>query len=110
MNMPARLTLFLLGAMATGFLYLKGTLQLPDFGHYGGNFYPQSYGDAINHASVFARHITDSVTGVNFDIRALDTLGEEFILFTSVMGAVILLREAYEKKIETRRSEREMDK
>lgn len=97
MNMPTRLTLFLLGAMATGFLYLKGATQLPEFGHYGSSFYPQTYGDAINHASIFARHITDSVTGVNFDIRALDTLGEEFILFTSVMGAVVLLREAYEK-------------
>jgi multisubunit Na+/H+ antiporter MnhB subunit len=33
------------------------------------------------------------VTAVNFDYRALDTLGEEFILFTSVVGLAVLLRD-----------------
>ena len=39
------------------------------------------------------RHATDLVTALNFDIRAFDTLGEEFILFASVLGVVLLLRE-----------------
>ncbi|MHB1468238.1 MAG: MnhB domain-containing protein [Solirubrobacteraceae bacterium] len=30
---------------------------------------------------------------MNFDYRSLDTLGEEFILFTSVVGLAVLLRE-----------------
>ena len=38
------------------------------------------------------RHATDFVTALNFDLRAFDTLGEEFILFASVVGVVLLLR------------------
>lgn len=51
-----------------------------------------SYGDLVNSITVPQRHITDAVTAVNFDIRGFDTLGEEFILFTSVMGVVLLMR------------------
>ena len=51
--------------------------------------YVQSqYGDMVNAITVPERHITDAVTAVNFDIRGFDTLGEEFILFTSVMGVL----------------------
>lgn len=39
-----------------------------------------------------ARHATDIVTSLNFDLRAFDTLGEEFILFASVAGVALLLR------------------
>ncbi|MGH2882913.1 MAG: MnhB domain-containing protein, partial [Solirubrobacteraceae bacterium] len=39
------------------------------------------------------RHATDLVTALNFDFRAFDTLGEEFILFASVLGVVLILRE-----------------
>ena len=38
------------------------------------------------------RHATDIVTALNFDLRAFDTLGEEFILFASVAGVALLLR------------------
>lgn len=55
--------------------------------------YVQSrYGDTVNAITVSERHITDAVTAVNFDVRGFDTLGEEFILFTSVVGVVLLLR------------------
>jgi multicomponent Na+:H+ antiporter subunit B len=33
------------------------------------------------------------VTALNFDFRAFDTLGEEFILFASVLGVVLILRQ-----------------
>ena len=39
------------------------------------------------------RHATDIVTALNFDFRAFDTLGEEFILFASVSGVALLLRQ-----------------
>lgn len=55
--------------------------------------YGQSkYGDLANAITVPERHITDAVTAVNFDIRGFDTLGEEFILFASVMGTLLLMR------------------
>jgi multicomponent Na+:H+ antiporter subunit B len=38
------------------------------------------------------RSNTDVVTAVNFDYRAIDTLGEEFILFAAVVGVASLLR------------------
>jgi multicomponent Na+:H+ antiporter subunit B len=50
------------------------------------------YGDTVNSVTVRERHITDAVTAVNFDVRGFDTLGEEFIMFTSVIGTVLLMR------------------
>lgn len=74
---------------AAGFLafYLWGLHSLPGFGNY-----PGPYGNILNAICVYERHTTDVVTAVNFDYRGFDTLGEEFILFTSVMGANLLLR------------------
>ena len=46
----------------------------------------------VNAVTVPERQITDAVTAVNFDIRGFDTLGEEFIMFVSVMGVALLLR------------------
>jgi multicomponent Na+:H+ antiporter subunit B len=68
-------------------LFALGVMGLPPFGHYRG-----PYGDIVNAISVPERHITDVVTAVNFDFRGFDTLGEEFILFSSVLGAALLLR------------------
>jgi multicomponent Na+:H+ antiporter subunit B len=70
-------------------LAAAGLTELPAFGHYRG-----PYGDVINAIGTPARHITNMVTGVNYDFRGLDTLGEEFILFASVTGVVMLLRGA----------------
>lgn len=50
------------------------------------------YADFVNRVSVPERQITDAVTAVNFDIRGFDTLGEEFIMFASVLGVALLLR------------------
>ncbi|HKW75968.1 MAG TPA: MnhB domain-containing protein [Terriglobales bacterium] len=87
MNSASRKTLFVVSAVGFLALYLWGLHGLPGFGHY-----PGPYGDIINALSVYERHTTDAVTAVNFDYRGFDTLGEEFILFASVMGANLLLR------------------
>jgi multicomponent Na+:H+ antiporter subunit B len=50
------------------------------------------YADFVNRVTVPERQITDAVTAVNFDIRGFDTLGEEFIMFASVLGVALLLR------------------
>jgi multicomponent Na+:H+ antiporter subunit B len=65
-----------------------GLWHLPAFGHY-----PGPYGDLINAVGVYERHATNVVTLVVFDYRGFDTLGEEYILFAAVIGAVVLLRE-----------------
>jgi multicomponent Na+:H+ antiporter subunit B len=82
-----RVRLFLVAAAGL-FLYLIwGFSGLPDFGHYAG-----PYGDILNRVAVPERSNTDVVTAVNFDYRAIDTLGEEFILFAAVVGVASLLR------------------
>jgi multicomponent Na+:H+ antiporter subunit B len=68
-------------------LLVWGMRGLPAFGSY-----PGPYGNVINQVAVSERHATDTVSAVNFDYRAFDTMGEEFILFTSVAGAALLLR------------------
>jgi multicomponent Na+:H+ antiporter subunit B len=65
-----------------------GLLGLPSFGDYHG-----VYGLVVMGTEFSERHATDFVTALNFDLRAFDTLGEEFILFASVTGVVLLLRQ-----------------
>jgi multicomponent Na+:H+ antiporter subunit B len=80
--------LFAVGAVGLALLLGWAVSELPSFGNFNG-----AYARLIDHFSVPQRHATDAVTAVNFDYRALDTLGEEFILFTSVAGLAVLLRE-----------------
>jgi multicomponent Na+:H+ antiporter subunit B len=83
-----RLMLFAVAAAGFGVVLVIGLAGLPAFGDY-----KAVYGNVINGLGVTERHATDLVTAVNFDIRAFDTLGEEFILFASVVGLVLILRE-----------------
>lgn len=50
------------------------------------------YGDAAVRASLVLRHTTNAVGSVTFDQRGLDTLFEEFILLSAVLGVQVLLR------------------
>jgi multicomponent Na+:H+ antiporter subunit B len=70
-----------------GFGAAAGLWGLPAFGHY-----PGPYGDILNAVGTSERHGTNIVTLVNFDYRGFDTLGEEYMLFAAVIGAVLLLR------------------
>jgi multicomponent Na+:H+ antiporter subunit B len=74
-------------AAALLFLLIDGLQRLPGFGHYAG-----PYGYVLNGVGVTQRHATNLVTAVNFDYRALDTIGEEFILFTATTAVVLILR------------------
>jgi multicomponent Na+:H+ antiporter subunit B len=78
---------FLVSVVAFFALFVWGLRDLPPFGHYRG-----PYGDILNRVAVYERHVTDVVTAVNFDYRGFDTLGEESILFMSVIGTALLLR------------------
>ena len=87
MSQRGRLVVFLPAAAGLLFLLLDALHGLPGFGHY-----PGPYGYVLNGVAVGQRHATNLVTAVNFDYRALDTLGEEFILFTATTGIVMILR------------------
>src|SRR5918992_1048643 len=79
---------FILAATILGIVLARAVLELPSFGNYRG-----PYGDVLNSSAVAERKATNVVSAVNFDYRAIDTLGEEFILFAAVMGVALLLRE-----------------
>ncbi len=87
MSRRARLGLFAIAGPGFLAVLLIGLHGLPAFGHYHG-----IYGLVVNKVEPGLRHATDIVTALNFDIRAFDTLGEEFILFASVAGVAVLLR------------------
>lgn len=82
-----RVRLFFVAGPVFFLLFLIAARDLPPWGQYRG-----PYGDRIAELSVYERHATDVVNAINYDYRAFDTLGEEFILFTSVLGVMLLLR------------------
>ncbi|MBV9918419.1 MAG: hypothetical protein JO153_18120 [Solirubrobacterales bacterium] len=87
MSRRVRLLLFAVAGPGLAAVLVIGLHGLPAFGHYHG-----IYGLLVNRTEPQLRRATDIVTALNFDIRAFDTLGEEFILFTSVAGVAVLLR------------------
>ena len=87
MTERARKTLFFIFGALLFTLYISAVRNLPPWGQYRG-----PYGDAIARLAVYQRHATDIVNAINYDYRGFDTLGEEFILFTAVLGVTMLLR------------------
>lgn len=51
-----------------------------------------AYGATINAHVPFMRQATNVVTAVIFDVRGVDTLGEEFIFVAAITGLAVLLR------------------
>jgi multicomponent Na+:H+ antiporter subunit B len=87
MKPRGRLVVFLAGGLVAAAMVVAGLLDMPPFGHYRG-----PYGNVINRVAVPERHATNAVVAVVIDYRGFDTLGEELILFTAVMGVTLLLR------------------
>ena len=85
-----RLGLFLVSTAVFAGIFVAALFDLHPLGH--ADPLSATYGDLVNSLTVPERHITDAVTAVNFDFRGFDTLGEEFIMFASVLGAALLLR------------------
>lgn len=81
-----RIVFLIFGGIFLG-LYCYSTMNLPAWGFYRG-----PYGYIIANVAVYERHATDVVNAINYDYRGFDTLGEEFILFTAVLGVMLLLR------------------
>ncbi|HEY2653470.1 MAG TPA: MnhB domain-containing protein [Solirubrobacteraceae bacterium] len=102
MTRTARLLLFGIAAVGFGVVLVVGLSGLPAFGHYQG-----VYGNVIDGIGVTERHATDLVTALNFDFRGFDTLGEEFILFGSVLGVVLILRQMRGERDRPRQEEAE---
>jgi multicomponent Na+:H+ antiporter subunit B len=78
-----------------GALLFRAVAELPAFGDYEGR-----YGRILNRLVLPARHVTNAVSGIVFDVRGVDTMGEELILFTAVTGTALLLRETRDEDLE----------
>jgi multicomponent Na+:H+ antiporter subunit B len=88
LSYSARRWIFLVGGAGLVAVLAVGLAGLP-----GSGTPIPLYGQLINEVGVRQTGATDVVTAVNFDYRAFDTLGEEFILFAAVLGLALLLRE-----------------
>ncbi|GAA2322318.1 hypothetical protein Scani_46440 [Streptomyces caniferus] len=92
MSRRLRLWVLAVGGLGVAVLLLVACFGLPAF---GGTWHP--YGDRAVHAAL-ARHTANTISSVNFDQRAFDTLGEESILFGAVLGTVVLLRQTRDEE------------
>ncbi|MFB8180918.1 MnhB domain-containing protein [Streptomyces sp. NPDC055966] len=93
MSRSARVRLFWAAAVVFAVVYTLACTGLP---HFGTAVHP--YATRAVAASLRQR-TANVVSSVNFDQRALDTLGEESILFASVLGTIVLLRHARDERI-----------
>jgi multicomponent Na+:H+ antiporter subunit B len=93
MSSRGRTILFLIAAAGLASIFAWGFHDLPPLGDYRG-----PYGNVVSQVAVYERHATDVVNAINYDYRAADTLGEEFILFASVLGVLLLFRPPSGKK------------
>lgn len=94
MTSRGRLIVFVPVALCLAGLLAFAFGGLPPFGT---RVHP--YGDAAVRAALALRHTANAVGSVTFDQRGLDTLFEEFILLSAVLGATALLRpESGERK------------
>jgi multicomponent Na+:H+ antiporter subunit B len=75
------------GLAALGVLLVWAVTGLADFGAGKG-----AYAAEAVKATTAGRHVTNTVAGVTFDVRGIDTLGEELILFCAAIGSTVLLR------------------
>jgi multicomponent Na+:H+ antiporter subunit B len=87
MSSGARRALALAGLAVLGVLAAWAVTGLPDFGHPRGPYATEAVKAALEE-----RHVTNTVAGVTFDVRGIDTLGEELILFCAAVGSMLLLR------------------
>jgi multicomponent Na+:H+ antiporter subunit B len=78
---------FVAGAAGMAALLAWAFSGLPDFGVYAGR-----YGRIVAQLAQPDRASTNAVTFTAFDVRAADTMVEEFIVFAAAIAAVALLR------------------
>lgn len=93
MTRTARAVVFWVGAVGLATLLLLAFPRMPEF---GGLFHPYrdlAVPEALRHATA------NAVSSVNFDLRAVDSLGEELIMLGSVIGTVALLRPARDETL-----------
>lgn len=92
MTLRARTWLCAAGALGVAVLLATAFLRMPEFGGSAHVYRDLALPAALAHAT------PNLVSSVNFDLRALDTLGEETIVAAAVVGALSLLQPTNEER------------
>ncbi len=87
MTIPWRIAFLVLALVILGPALWHVAVSMPPFG-----MPTEQYGATVNALLPAARRVTNMVAAVNFDVRGLDTVGEECMMVCAVTGAVVLLR------------------
>jgi multicomponent Na+:H+ antiporter subunit B len=82
---PIRTVVYVISAVIAFGALMYAVGGLPPFGSFSG-----PYTDYVLQVATLERSVFNVPTAVNFDYRGFDTLGEEFIFFTSVAGVLFL--------------------
>lgn len=93
MSRRVRFLVFAVGLAGVLALLVAAAPGMPSFGGASHPYRDRAVAEAL------ARHTANVVSSVNFDQRALDTLGEEVILLASVVAASVLLRPAPDERL-----------
>jgi multicomponent Na+:H+ antiporter subunit B len=83
-----RFAVFGLGAAAVAILGIFAVLRLPAFGGATHHYRDAAIRAAVGHGT------SNAISSINFDLRGLDTLGEETIFLASVVVIAVVLRPA----------------
>ena len=82
----------LVALAALGGLAVWAVSGLPPFAHPRGPYATEGVRLMLSE-----RHLSNTVVGITFDLRGIDTLGEELILFCAALGSTLLLRSQREE-------------
>ncbi len=103
MSPRIRTAVYVVSAVVAFGTLMYAATGLPAFGSFSG-----AYTDMVLRVATMERASENVPTAVNFDYRGFDTLGEEFIFFTSVAGVLFIfssLKSAAEQHPESMESE-----
>jgi multicomponent Na+:H+ antiporter subunit B len=92
MSRALRVWVFAVAAALLSALLVIAITGMPRFGTHH-----HPYGSRAVHTATRQQQTTNTVTSVNFDQRAIDTMGEELMLFAAAVGVLVLLRETREE-------------
>jgi len=95
----ARRTLAGVAVVALAGLLVWASTELTPFGT------PAGHADAVTRTLEHERQVANTVNGVTYDMRGLDTLGEELILFIAALGSAVLLRHRRGEEVEEQEGE-----
>jgi multicomponent Na+:H+ antiporter subunit B len=104
MSVRIRTYFYVISAAIAFGTFMDAAGGLPAFGSFSG-----PYTAMVLQVATLERSVDNVPTAVNFDYRGFDTLGEEFIFFTSVAGVLFLFSsvksatETHEEPMETER-------